>query len=80
MSFDILKMFTIIIGLSLTLVNTPRPLMNTFSSATKAGEFFNRSHKTILKYTKNGELFQNQWILSILEDTSACSKGTSDSD
>jgi len=38
--------------------------INSFPSAIKAGEHFNVSYHTILKYTKNGKLFKNEWILS----------------
>ena len=55
-------------------------LVNTFSSAREAAEYFNCRHKTIMKYVKNELIFQNQWILSIFEDLSASSKGTSDND
>lgn len=39
-------------------------LINSFSSARKAAEEFNVSKDTILKYTKDGKLFKEQWILS----------------
>lgn len=55
-------------------------LVNTFSSAREAAEYFNCRHKIIMKYVKNKKLFQDQWILSIFEDSSASSKGTSDND
>lgn len=35
-------------------------LINSFFSATKAGEYLNVSYHTILKYTKNGKLFKNE--------------------
>jgi group I intron endonuclease len=38
--------------------------INSFPSAIKAGEHFNVSYHTILKYTKSGKLFKNEWILS----------------
>jgi len=54
-------------------------LVNTFSSARKAGKYFDCSHPTISNYVKNGKLFKGQWKLSILEITSDIpSKGTSD--
>jgi hypothetical protein len=39
-------------------------LINTFSSASKAAEFFDCSHNTILSYAKNDKLFKKEWILS----------------
>lgn len=39
-------------------------LVNTFTSSRKAGEFFSVSKDTIIKYARNGELFQEKWILS----------------
>jgi group I intron endonuclease len=39
-------------------------LVNTFVFARKAGEFFSVNKNTILRYTKNGKLFQDKWILS----------------
>jgi hypothetical protein len=39
-------------------------LINTFPSAIKAGEYLNVSYHTILKYTKSGKLFKNEWIIS----------------
>jgi len=41
-------------------------LINKLSSAIKAGEFFNSSHHTILTYARNGKLFKDKWILSII--------------
>jgi len=38
-------------------------LVNEFTSAKKAGEFFNVGKDTILRYTKNGKLFKGKWIL-----------------
>jgi len=40
-------------------------LVNTFSSARKAAEYFNCNHKIILKHAKKGLLFKDQWVLSI---------------
>jgi len=42
-------------------------LVNTFSSARKAAEYFHCTHVTILRYIRNNKLFQNQWILSFSE-------------
>jgi group I intron endonuclease len=39
-------------------------LVNSFASARKAGEYFNCTHKTIKRYSKNGLIFKEQWILS----------------
>ena len=39
-------------------------LENTFCSAREAAEYFNCGHKTIMKYVKNKNIFQKQWILS----------------
>jgi group I intron endonuclease len=39
--------------------------INSFPSAIKAGEHFNVSYHTVLKYAKSGKLFKNEWILSI---------------
>jgi group I intron endonuclease len=40
-------------------------LINSFESARKAAKYFNCDHKTILKYAKNGQLFKDEWVLSI---------------
>lgn len=53
-------------------------LVNTFCSTRKAAEFFNWAHNTIARDIRNGELFQNQWILSTFKDIFTSSKGTSD--
>lgn len=37
-------------------------LVNSFDSAREAGEFYNCSHTTIVRYLKNGKLFQGKWI------------------
>jgi group I intron endonuclease len=39
-------------------------LVNSFPSARKAAEELNCDHKTIIRYTKSGKLFRDQWILS----------------
>lgn len=39
-------------------------LHNTFTSAREAGIYFNCTHSTIMKYTRNGLVFKGQWILS----------------
>jgi group I intron endonuclease len=40
-------------------------LVNSFPSARKAAEHFNCNHSTIKKYTLNGEIFKEEWILSL---------------
>lgn len=52
-------MYIVMMGVTLT---------NTFTSANKAGEFFNCSYNTILSYTKSGKLFKGEWILSISDN------------
>lgn len=39
-------------------------LVNSFPSARKAAKYFNSNHNTINKYTSNGKIFKEQWILS----------------
>jgi group I intron endonuclease len=39
-------------------------LVNTFSSANKAGKYFKVHHHTILSYLKNGKIFKGEWFLS----------------
>lgn len=41
-----------------------KTLINSFSSAIKAGEFLNVSYHTVLKYAKNGKLLKNKWIVT----------------
>jgi hypothetical protein len=67
-------------GGTIFVYDTQGSLVNSFSSARKAAEHFKSSHPTIVRYVKNGQLFQDKWKLSIIEDTSACSKDTEDSD
>ena len=43
--------------------DTQSILVNSFSSARKAAEYFNVNKGTILSYSKNGKLFGNKWIL-----------------
>jgi len=38
-------------------------LINTFNSYRKAAEHFNVDKGTILRYTKSGKLFKEQWVL-----------------
>lgn len=40
-------------------------LINYFSSARKAVEHFNVTKERILRHARNGNLFLNEWILSI---------------
>jgi len=51
-------------GSSIFVYDTNRTLVNSFISARKAAEFFNCSHHTIIKYCKNGLIFQDKCILS----------------
>lgn len=39
-------------------------LIDSFSSARKAAEFFNTNHQAIMRYIRNGEIFKEQWFLS----------------
>jgi hypothetical protein len=41
-----------------------KTLINSFPSARKAGEYFNVSYHTILKYMRNGLIFKEQWFFS----------------
>ena len=41
-------------------------LYNIFISAREAGKFFNCFHNTIKKYANNGDLFKEQWKLSLI--------------
>jgi group I intron endonuclease len=43
-------------------------LLYTFNSARKAAEHFKVCCNTILKYSKSGKLFKNEWILSTSKD------------
>jgi hypothetical protein len=40
-------------------------LINTFNSARKAGIYFECFKNTILKYVRNGQIFKEQWKLSL---------------
>jgi group I intron endonuclease len=40
-------------------------LVKSFPSARKAAEHFNSNHSTIKKYALNGEIFKEEWILSL---------------
>jgi len=42
-------------------------LVNSYSSARKAADYFNTNHHTIIKYTRNNTLFQGKWYLSFSE-------------
>ena len=46
-------------------------LVNSFSSARNAADYFNCDHKTIIRYVRNEKIFKEQWILS----TSLITKG-----
>lgn len=41
-----------------------KTLINTFSSARKASEFFGTNHHNILNHAKNKKIFKEQWLLS----------------
>lgn len=51
-------------GTVIFVYDTKGSLSNTFCSAREAGKHFDCTFNTILKYAKNGELFQDEWILS----------------
>lgn len=48
-------------------------IINKFSSANKAAEYFNISRPTILKYAHSRKIFQDKWILSITKIDSPAS-------
>jgi group I intron endonuclease len=52
-------------GTAIYVYDTQGSLVNTFSSASKAAEYFNCTHVTILKYSRNGNIFKDKWKLSI---------------
>lgn len=39
-------------------------LINTFTSARKAAEFFKTTHRVILNHAKNELIFKEQWVIS----------------
>lgn len=51
-------------GTAIFVYDSQGSLVNTFSSARKAAEYFDTSHITIMRYTKNGRQFKDKWILS----------------
>ena len=51
-------------------------LIDSFSSSRKAGEYFNVSFNTILKYANNGILFKEKWISSKILINKVNSKDT----
>jgi group I intron endonuclease len=51
-------------GTVIFVYDTQGSLVNTFCSAREAGRHFDCTFNTILKYAKNNELFQDEWILS----------------
>jgi group I intron endonuclease len=55
----------IIKGTAIYVYDTQGSLVNIFYSARNAAEYFNSHHQTIMKYVRNGEIFKEQWILSI---------------
>jgi group I intron endonuclease len=67
-------------GGSIFVYNTHGLLVNNFSSARETAKFFNCCHKTIKRYSINGKLFKEQWVLSTFKNTPASSsEETSDS-
>jgi hypothetical protein len=52
-------------GGTIYVYNSEGTLVNTFCSTRKAAEEFGCSHVTIANYIKNGELFQDKWILTL---------------
>lgn len=52
-------------GTAIFIYSKDSKLENTFSSAREAAKFLNSSKDTILRYAKNGKLFQEKWILSL---------------
>jgi group I intron endonuclease len=53
------------LGTAIYVYDLDGTLVNSFSSARKAAEYFNSTHVTIMKYIKNKKLYQEQWILCI---------------
>lgn len=52
-------------GTAIFVYSEDHTLVNNFSSAREAAIHFNCSHPTITKYVVTGELFQEQWFLSL---------------
>ena len=63
-STEVLLKISEINGTAICLYDTHGSLVNTFTSSRKAGKHLDVCHKTILKYTKSGKIFKEQWILS----------------
>jgi len=58
------KMSIVKSGRTIYVYDSQGTLVNTFSSARKAAEYFYCCHKTIKRYSINGKQFQDKWILS----------------
>ena len=52
-------------GTTIFVYDSQGSLVNSFTSARKAALHFDVSKNTILKYAQNGQIFKEQWILSI---------------
>lgn len=52
-------------GTSIYVYSLDHQLLNVFPSSVKASNHFQVSHKTILKYTKSHNIFQDKYILSL---------------
>lgn len=52
-------------GTAIFVYDSQGELVNSFSSARRAASYFNCSKGFILKCAKNGELFKNEWTLSL---------------
>ena len=48
--------------------------LETFSSATQAAKYFGSKKETILKYVRSGDIFRDQYILSLEDDADASSE------
>jgi len=51
-------------GTAIYVYDSKGTLVNTFSSARKAGKFFDCSYSIILRFARNGLLFKEEWKLS----------------
>jgi group I intron endonuclease len=63
-SVQTLDKMSIAKGTAIYVYDTQGSLAYIFSSARKAAEHFGCSYPTILKFAKNGKLFQEEWLLS----------------
>lgn len=68
-------------GTAIFVYDSQGSLVNTFSSAREAGKEFDAHHQTIMKYVRNGNIFQEKWYLSNSKDFIVSSNnGSSDSE